>query len=151
MVQGWLNDPSSNHGVVIHWSGIPDYFGRVFHSRDLGNKPLLRVEYEPPITPTPPGWTPTYTTPPLLTTAVTWPTPISDDVDPGVELLEAPTGGTVDTPVLISARATDDREVASLQIWVGGVLKETCVPSGIDRTTVECTFEDYLGPGWHVY
>jgi len=153
VVQEWKDNPGSNHGIVIHWAGEvhPDQFYRDFQSRILGSPPLLRVDYAV-ATPTPTDWTPTATTP-AVTTTLTWPTPIVDDIDPEVEWVQAPDEWPANAaqPVPIVARAMDNQELAVVQIWVNGVLMTSCAPAGPDRSTLECALDGSLEPGNYSY
>jgi len=154
VVQDWVDHSSGNHGIVVFWSGYDDFFERTFKGRGMDQGPQLQVNYELPTTTTTPtstDWTPTTTTPPVVTTTISWPTAIGDDVDPEIEWVMAPIELYGDDPITISARATDDHELSSLQLWVGGILKETCYPSGSDTTTIECSFTDTYEPGMYVY
>ena len=73
VVQNWVDNPGTNHGIVIHWAGEvhPDQFKREFQSRALGNAPQLKVEYAPPTTTT-------TTTTMTITTTTTTGTPCPD-------------------------------------------------------------------------
>ncbi|MCQ9376088.1 DNRLRE domain-containing protein [Methyloversatilis sp. XJ19-13] len=49
-IQGWVNDPASNHGWLIHGSEATTRSAKRMVSREGGvNVPLLTLEYDPPV------------------------------------------------------------------------------------------------------
>lgn len=92
LVQGWLDDPASNHGMILAASGPSAYYD--FHSSekttDLSLRPRLIVRYvagEPTATPT----STATVTPEATHTPSETPTPTVTETSPGPTITPTPT------------------------------------------------------------
>jgi hypothetical protein len=126
LVQGWLDNPSSNYGLGIMGSWT-DCLSMSFRSDETSDKPGLKLIYSsstPPPTTTTTTTAPPDTTPCSLTYTVT------------------PAHPAVGDTITVTARATDNRALSYLYIMRGTRELAGREAEGDDETVIEVSYSE---------
>jgi hypothetical protein len=120
LVESWIESPSTNHGIVLVYSGLSQY-GQAFSSDETSSPPTLIISYEgKPVPPPPPP--PEDTEPCEISYTVTPPSP------------------TAGQEVTITATATDNEAMDYIELSsVGEVLAFARTETGETTLTVSAT------------